>query len=781
MTQPLSDFISAVRLAPSPEEERFIVSTEQAQIRAYLRKMDPDLRPRIVSKIVFLDMIGHNPAWGQMEALALMTHDRFSFKRIGYICASVLLDQTSDLAVLVTQTLLHDLASRQLVIVSLALTFIANLGSAEICRAVTSEVKKLIDSPNPDLMKRAGMATVRIIRMNPDLTDDYKNSVQPLLNSNNHGVVNAGINLVRTMIKAEPKLVKAWAQFHGPFTNILKSLTANRALKEFSFGVFNDPFMQLHCLKAISLLKKRNDELEGILQSLVSSTETKRNTGRSLLYETVETICIVSKQPSLRGLAFNQIGRLLSSKDPNILYSALSVFARVLYREHSVLNRGSADTMALQRYKSQIVKCLNHQDPSIRRRALDVISALIDETNAESLIPEIIVYLKLADSDFRAELVAKIYSAVQKFGTNNQWNFDVIHQMLIDSGNYASMEIVSSFCELIATSPNLHQHAVEKLGDSLVNFSENQTLMQVAAFVIGEFATFDRGAIEALGHIVTLPQTTAETQMYAVTALAKMATRFNAKDKVVEILAKLVASNNLEVQQRAGEMGRLLLHADVCDVMLAPIEERDEAVAAAPKIVMEPTQNPKQVDNVLGDLLLELDDAPPPQQQPPTTQSLLSDRLSPKAAQVPQQPAQPAPLQPQPAKVLLQQSAQVVQQQLAVQGAELLTKSDYVIQGRAVRNPSDPRQVALNLLVSGSGTTALSDFKMEFNPTPGWRISIKPPDKTVLPPAGAGALSQTLYLMNLTNAPFQMQVRVSYRFGAQPVTEVGTITRLPPI
>jgi hypothetical protein len=445
--------------------------------------------------------------------------------------------------------------------------------------------------------------------------------------------------------------------------------------------------------------------------------------------------------------------------------------------------------MALQRYKSQIVRCLGHQDPSIRRRALDVISALIDETNAESLIPEIIVYLKLADSDFRAELVAKIYAAIQKFGRNCQWNFDVVHQMLVDSGNYASMEIVSSFCELIATSPSIHQHAVEKLKESMVNFSENQTLMQVASFVIGEFAIFDNGAVAALAHIVTLPQTSAESQMYAVMALAKMATRFNQKEKALDVFGKLVTSNNLEVQQRAGELAKLLTHADVCDVVLAPIEERDEAAAQAPKIVMEPTANPKQVDTVLGDLLLELDDAPKPEpQQQATTQSLLSDLLqkpqqpqkpvqvqSPSQPQIQQPPAQPSkPVQVQP-----QRPAQV--QAPTVQGIELLRKGDYVICGRALGNPSDPRQVALNLLVYGTGATALTEFKMEFNPTPGWRLSVKPADKPMVPPAGQGALSQTLYLMNMNNSPFQLHIKTSYRYGAQPFSELGTVTRLPPI
>jgi hypothetical protein len=63
MTQTLVDFISSIRLAESREHEKFLIATEQAEIRAYLRDMDPELRPRVVSKLVFLDLIGQNPAW----------------------------------------------------------------------------------------------------------------------------------------------------------------------------------------------------------------------------------------------------------------------------------------------------------------------------------------------------------------------------------------------------------------------------------------------------------------------------------------------------------------------------------------------------------------------------------------------------------------------------------------------------------------------------------------------------------------------------------------------
>lgn len=768
MTQSLNDFISSIRLADSLEQERFLIATEQAQIRAYLRKMDPIYRPRIVSKLVFLDMIGQNPAWGQMEAITLMTNDRYSYKRIGYICTSILLDQTNELTVLVTQTLLKDLTSPDSNIICLALSFISNLGSPEVCRAVASEVQKLLEHPNPSVMKRAGMSTVRILRMNPDLSESYKNSVQSLLNSNNHGVVIAGINLVISMIENEPKLAKAWVQFSGPFTKILKSLMGARPTREFSYGVFNDPYMQIKCMKALSLLRKRSDELDGLLQSIISSTETRRNTGRSILYQAVETIVVVSKKSSLRGLAFNQVGRLLSMRDPNVLYSALSVFARVLYQERAIINRGSVDSMALQRYKNQITKCLNHKDPSIRRRALDVISALIDESNAEQLIPEILSYMRLADSEFRSELVSKIYSATQRFAPNNEWNFDTVHQIIIDSGNYVSMDIISNFCDLIAHTPELQPHAVKRLTDSLISFNDNQTLMQIAAFVVGEFSTSDNGAIESLRHIIKLPQTIPETKMYIITALAKMSSRFGARQEIIETMKELAKSNNLEVQQRAGEMMKLLCHPEICDEMLLPIETNQQSMASKINIedssqqpMAQPNTNTKNrsqppVDDLL---LLVLDDtAPSPQpaqQQSQQSRSLLDELGS--VTQPVQQPIQPK----------------------VPQSTELLRKGDFVIYGQSSTNPKDPRQTALRLLFYGVGPSPLTDFNCEYQAGPGWQINIKPSDGNVLPPMGGQPITQIVYVFNMNNTPFLLQVRASYKFGSQPLTENGSIRVLP--
>jgi hypothetical protein len=97
--------------------------------------------------------------------------------------------------------------------------------------------------------------------------------------------------------------------------------------------------MQVKSMQALAALGAPSDELEGILETVISGTDTLQNIGPALFDQAVETLVAVSKKQSLGGLAFNEVGRLLSMRQPNVLYSALSSFARVIYSGNSALNR----------------------------------------------------------------------------------------------------------------------------------------------------------------------------------------------------------------------------------------------------------------------------------------------------------------------------------------------------------------------------------------------------------------------------------------------------------
>ncbi|OHT02223.1 AP-1 complex subunit gamma [Tritrichomonas foetus] len=803
MSAHLHEFIADVREAESPEEERLIIKTELADIRTMIRDCDVDSKPKLISKLVYLNIAGENVSWGQIESVALMSNERLSYKRTGYLAAQTLLDEASDVAVLLTQTVLQDLRSSNPLFSALALSFIANKGSADLCEAAASDVEKLTGSIHPGIEKRAGAAAVTIIRKLPELAPTFKKALTRLLSSTKHGVVSSGVLLAMEMIKVDPTLNNSWKHFAKPFTQLLKVLSLSKPTPEFRLGIFHDPFLQIKTMQLLGLLGQQSDELDDVLTSLVTAIDTRRNTGRALLFQTVETIGKTANKPSLAGLALNQIGRLLNIREPNVLYSALSAFARLLYDGAEVIGRSSRESLALKRYKSQVVHCLDHRDPSIRRRALDVVLALIDESNVESLVPEVIDYLHLADRDFRTEMVAKVYAAVQRFAPSQIWHFDMVHLLLIDSGSYAGSDLIANVCRLISTDEPVRNHALPLLANTISGYSSNQSLVRVAAFALGEFSidNFSNGqqssteggntVLDVLIKILKMPQTQTETKCYVMTAAAKIAARTNRVQLVIDEFLGMASDNDIEVQQRAGELVNLLNRPDLWDSTLAPpnysplparsqssktqnndgqqnetkasivVDNQDSAILDVTEIAQNAQQHliqsqiqqqQQQPSSSAIDDLLDLDFST-------STNANTSVNNAPVGSgggiSLGQELLGEAPgaFKPPPGAV------------------EALRTADFAIYFEIQRNASNPRQLAVRSSIANLGTSPLTQFSIQYGVPAGWIVRCQQPLKNaVLQARGGPPLQQVLFLENRGNARLMMKTHTTYMYGAQPLT-----------
>jgi AP-1 complex subunit gamma-1 len=53
-------------------------------------------------------------------------------------------------------------------------------------------------------------------------------------------------------------------------------------------------------------------------------------------------------------------------------------------------------------------------DVSIRKRALELVYLLVNDTNVKSLTKELVDYLEVSDEDFKEDLTAKICLIVEK-------------------------------------------------------------------------------------------------------------------------------------------------------------------------------------------------------------------------------------------------------------------------------------------------------------------------------------------------------------------------------
>ena len=73
------------------------------------------------------------------------------------------------------------------------------------------------------------------------------------------------------------------------------------------------------------------------------------------------------------------------------------------------------DFQAVQRHTNTIVACLNDSDVSIRRRALDLVYALVTKDTVRPLVREMLAFLATADHEVRPDLTTKICTVTERF------------------------------------------------------------------------------------------------------------------------------------------------------------------------------------------------------------------------------------------------------------------------------------------------------------------------------------------------------------------------------
>ena len=105
-------------------------------------------------------------------------------------------------------------------------------------------------------------------------------------------------------------------------------------------------FLKNKILKLLRILghddPKVSEEVNDILAQVATNTETTKNVGNSILYETVLTIMEIKSETGLRVLAINILGRFLLNPDKNIRYVALNTLLKTIDVDFNAVQRHRA-------------------------------------------------------------------------------------------------------------------------------------------------------------------------------------------------------------------------------------------------------------------------------------------------------------------------------------------------------------------------------------------------------------------------------------------------------
>ncbi|XP_048464139.1 AP-1 complex subunit gamma-1-like [Rhincodon typus] len=334
----------------------------------------------------------------------------------------------------------------------------------------------------------------------------------------------------------------------------------------------SDPFLQVQILRLLRMLGKSDDEaseqMNDILAQVATNTETSKNVGNAILYETVLTVMDIKSESGLRVLAVNILGRFLLNNDKNIRYVALTSLLKMVQTDHN----------AVQRHRSTIVDCLTDLDVSIKRRAMDLCFALVNGSNVRGMMKELLYFLDHCDPEFKADCASGIFLAAEKYAPNKRWHIDTIMRVLTTAGGYVRDDSVPLLIQLISNANSLHAYIVQKLYQAIRVDISQQPLVQVAVWCIGEYgdlllsANFEEESpvqvtedevLDVLEKILQSSLSALTTREYALTAIMKLSTRLQSSTNRIRKAVSIYGSSlDVELQQRAVEYSALFMRFD---------------------------------------------------------------------------------------------------------------------------------------------------------------------------------------------------------------------------
>ncbi|KAF8378312.1 hypothetical protein HHK36_029651 [Tetracentron sinense] len=582
--------IRAIRACKTAAEERAVVRKECAAIRAAVSENDQDYMHRNLAKLMFIQMLGYPTHFGQMECLKLIASAGFPEKRIGYLGLMLLLDERQEVLMLVTNSLKQDLDHSNQYIVGLALCALGNICSAEMARDLAPEVERLLQFRDPNIRKKAALCSIRIIKKVPDLAENFQSPAAALLKEKHHGVLITGVQLCTDLCKVSAEALEYFRKnCTEGLVKVLKDVVNSSYSPEYDIAGITDPFLHIRLLRLLRVLGQgdadASDRMNDILAQVATKTEPNKNAGNAILYECVETIMSIEDNSGLRVLAINILGRFLSNRDNNIRYVALNILMKAI----------AVDAQAVQRHRATILECVKDSDASIRKRALELIFLLVNDSNVKSLTKELIDYLEVSDQEFKGDLTAKICSIVEKFSSEKIWYIDQMLKVLSEAGNFVNDEVWHGLIVVISNATDLHGYTVRSLYRAFQTSGDQESLVQVAVWCIGEYGEMlvnnvgmldreepmtvtESDAVDVVEIAIKRHTTNFTTRAVSLIALLKLSSRFpSCSQRISEIIIQHKGSFVLELQQRSNEFTSIIeKHQNIRSALVERMPVLDE-------------------------------------------------------------------------------------------------------------------------------------------------------------------------------------------------------------
>nr|QHN70698.1 garnet [Limenitis arthemis astyanax] len=576
----LTDLVRGIR--NNKDNEGKYIAQCMEEIKLELRQDNIGVKANAVAKLTYLQMLGYDISWAIFNIIEVMSSNKFTYKRIGYLAASQSFHADSELLMLTTNMIRKDLNAQNQYEAGLALSGLSCFISHDLARDLANDIMTLMSSTKPYLRMKAVLMMYKVFLRYPEALRPAFPKLKEKLEDPDPGVQSAAVNVVCELARKNPKNYLSLAPV---FFKLMTTSTNNWMLIKI-----------IKLFGALTPLEPRlGKKLIEPLTNLIHST-----TAMSLLYECINTVIavLISISSGMPGhaasvqLCVQKLRILIEDSDQNLKYLGLLAMSRIL----------KSHPKSVQAHKDLVLACLDDKDESIRLRALGLLYGMVSKRNLMEIVKKLMVHMERAEGTlYRDELLTRM---IEICAQNNyqhvvdfEWYITVLAELTeMETSSKHGCMIAAQLTEVGARVAQTRDFLARECAALCARAASGpiraatREALYAAAYVVGEYCNNENEMRESISALTLCACSGAGTTMRAravcVHAALKLASKMlliferrNDRKSVISVLHETIAgmqpllcSEDMEVQERAHNARELLF------VILRAIDPTDPAL-----------------------------------------------------------------------------------------------------------------------------------------------------------------------------------------------------------
>lgn len=163
-----------------------------------------EIRPRNIAKLMFINLLGYEAEFGQMECLTLISRPSFVEKRIGYLGITNLFSEKSEILMMATHRLRTDFDATDPYLQGVAVQTFSQIATDDMCRDLGAPIAELIGKGHSYISKKACLAGIRVVKRAPEHISLFCQKLEKVMETKNHGLLLSALALAREIIIKDP-------------------------------------------------------------------------------------------------------------------------------------------------------------------------------------------------------------------------------------------------------------------------------------------------------------------------------------------------------------------------------------------------------------------------------------------------------------------------------------------------------------------------------------------------------------------------------------------------